>query len=90
MCVDFSTTVDFSSLADIFNLAAGSKNGTCGHSEDKEDCCHCLEVSEPHRATTATPPTSKDKMPCEGVLVIAGDSWQGRLSSVEVLGFTVL
>ena len=49
MCVDFSATVDFSSLADIFNLAAGSKNGTCGHSEDKEDCCHCLEVAEPHR-----------------------------------------
>ena len=29
------------------------------------------------------------QMPCEGVLVIGGDSWSGRLSSVEVLGFTL-
>ena len=58
VCVDFSATVDFSSLADIFNLAAGSKSGTCGHSEGKEDCCHCLELAENYRPTTTTAGTT--------------------------------
>jgi len=97
MCVDFSASVNFSSLADIFNLAAGSKNGICGHSEDKEDCCHCLEVSGPYRPTTTTAgPTTKTTTtttavpttaPCqdEVVLVLGGDTATHETSSVEAL-----
>ena len=34
--------------------------------------------------TTTTTARPLDELPCEGVLVIAGDSYKGRLSSVEV------
>merc|ERR1712033_17690 len=53
MCVDFSTSSDviFTSLADQFDLEAGSKTGLCG--DQQGECCHCLKKKpEP---TTATP-----------------------------------
>merc|ERR1712126_703806 len=53
MCVDFSTSsgITFTSLADQFDLEAGSKTGLCG--DQQGECCHCLKKKpEP---TTATP-----------------------------------
>ena len=57
-------------------------------------CCSFVDdiqttTSKPTTTTKTTLPAPLLQMPCEGVLVIGGDSWSGRLSSVEVLGFTL-
>merc|ERR1719449_405592 len=59
LCVDFSVDVDFSRLAASFNLSAGSKkDGLCGHTELKTDCCHCMQVSPEFTTPTTTTTTT--------------------------------
>ena len=51
----------------------------------REDIYPIGPTKTPQDHHTTTPAVSMEEMRCEGVLVIAGDSWDGRLSSVEVL-----
>merc|ERR1712025_326501 len=56
VCVDFSTSsgINFTSLADQFDLKAGSKSGLCG--DQQEECCHCLK-KKPEPTTVTPKPT---------------------------------
>merc|ERR1712121_518526 len=60
MCVDFSTSSDviFTSLADQFDLEAGSKSGLCG--DQQGECCHCLK-KKPEPTTETPEPTKETK-----------------------------
>merc|ERR1712114_83740 len=56
MCVDFSTSsdVNFTSLANQFDLEAGSRSGLYG--DQQEECCHCLK-KKPEPTTVTPKPT---------------------------------
>merc|ERR1712033_51869 len=64
MCVDFSTSSDviFTSLADQFDLEAGSKSGLCG--DQQGECCHCLK-KKPEPTTVTPEPTKITPEPTE-------------------------
>merc|ERR1712112_571952 len=62
MCVDFSTSsdVNFTTLADQFDLEAGSKSGLYG--DQQEECCHCLK-KKPGPTTVTPKPTEVSPEP---------------------------
>merc|ERR1712112_708468 len=62
MCVDFSTSsgINFTSLADQFDLEAGSKTGLCG--DQQGECCHCLK-KKPEPTTVTPKPTEVSPEP---------------------------
>merc|ERR1712243_442071 len=62
MCVDFSTSsgITFTSLADQFDLEAGSKTGLCG--DQQGECCHCLK-KKPEPTTVTPKPTEVSPEP---------------------------
>merc|ERR1712121_256477 len=64
MCVDFSTSsgITFTSLADQFDLEAGSKTGLCG--DQQGECCHCLK-KKPEPTTVTPEPTEVTPEPTE-------------------------
>merc|ERR1712112_577286 len=64
MCVDFSTSsdVNFTSLANQFDLEAGSRSGLCG--VQQEECCHCLK-KKPEPTTVTPEPTEVTQEPTE-------------------------
>merc|ERR1712112_588172 len=62
MCVDFSTSsgINFTSLADQFDLEAGSKTGLCG--DQQGECCHCLK-KKPEPTEVTPKPTEVTQKP---------------------------
>merc|ERR1712112_742079 len=64
VCVDFSTSsgINFTTLADQFDLEAGSKSGLYG--DQQEECCHCLK-KKPEPTTVTPEPTEVTPEPTE-------------------------
>jgi len=84
-CVDFSTSsdVNFTSLADQFDLSAGSKSGFCGEQQEgKEQCCHCLKKMP---EVKPEPEVELPKKPYANLIAIGGDTVNGPTKVVEKL-----
>jgi len=83
VCVDFSPSsdVNFTSLADQFDLKAGSKSGLCGgHEEGKEHCCHCLKKIQEEE-----PGNPQPSVPYANLIALGGDTLNGPTKVVEKL-----
>jgi len=57
-CVDFTSAVDFSSLASNFDFSAGSPSGRCGGTRCGETC-KCLKVAKLENAAAGVSSTDK-------------------------------